>query len=131
MEEGHYSTHLRRMRAAGTKSLHLDSLVKIAIFIPLAPVIGLILGVCTRTLVSWLFRRTSPKKTGTLFRRLQVLTGSHCSERHGEAKKGEQLRSVLDNGLLRRTLGWSVSVSLEEGLRQTVEYFRNEEGYGR
>ena len=67
----------------------------------------------------------------TLFWRLQVLTGSRSAEQHGEAKKGEQLRSVLDNGLLRRTLGWSVTVSLEEGLRQTVEYFRNEEGYGR
>jgi UDP-glucose 4-epimerase len=60
-----------------------------------------------------------------LFRHLKALTGSTCEERHGEAKKGEQMRSVLSNKSARKTLGWEPAVTLEEGLRKTVEYFRN------
>ncbi len=63
-----------------------------------------------------------------LFRQLRVHTGSSCEERHGEAKKGEQLRSVLDNGRIVRDLGWSVSVPIEEGLLRTVDHFRKELG---
>jgi len=59
----------------------------------------------------------------TLFRHIRSLTRSRCEEKHGEAKKGEQMRSVLDARKAARELGWSVSVTLEEGLRRTVEYF--------
>jgi len=66
-----------------------------------------------------------------LFRHLRTLTGSRCEEKHGEAKKGEQLRSVLDARKIIRELGWSVSLPLEEGLRRTVEYFRTHGSDGR
>jgi UDP-glucose 4-epimerase len=61
----------------------------------------------------------------TLFRHLRTLTRSGCAEKHGEGKKGEQLRSVLDARKAIRDLEWSVTHSIEEGLRLTVEYFRN------
>jgi UDP-glucose 4-epimerase len=64
----------------------------------------------------------------TLFHHLRTLTGSGCAEKHGEGKKGEQLRSVLDARKAIRELGWSVTRSLEEGLRLTVEFFRNNQG---
>jgi UDP-glucose 4-epimerase len=60
----------------------------------------------------------------TLFRHLRAHTASSCAEVHGEAKKGEQLRSVLDNRKLVKELGWSVRVSIEEGLLRTVEHFQ-------
>ncbi len=58
-----------------------------------------------------------------LFRRLAALCGA-APERHGPAKPGEQQRSVIDNTLAKRILGWQPQVNLDEGLRQTVAFFR-------
>ncbi len=66
-----------------------------------------------------------------LFRYLKKFTGSDCAEKHGEAKRGEQLRSVLSCSRIREILGWEPAVTLEEGLRRTVEFFREESGHGR
>jgi UDP-glucose 4-epimerase len=66
----------------------------------------------------------------TLFRQLRLHTGSTCKEIHGEAKKGEQLRSVLDAGAIARALSWKPDVPLEEGLRRTVDFFRDELRHG-
>ncbi len=60
-----------------------------------------------------------------LFASIREATGARCEERHGEAKLGEQQRSVLDNRKIRKELGWAPSVSLDEGVVATVEYFRN------
>ena len=54
---------------------------------------------------------------------LQV-SGSRSEVRHGPAKSGEQRRSVIDCRLAAEKLGWRPEVSLEDGLRRTVEFFR-------
>jgi UDP-glucose 4-epimerase len=59
-----------------------------------------------------------------LFRELRRLTGSSCDENHGEAKKGEQMRSVLSTAQLHALTGWTPAVTLSEGLERTVAYFR-------
>ncbi|WP_455389132.1 SDR family oxidoreductase [Petrachloros mirabilis] len=59
-----------------------------------------------------------------LFRMLIQLTGSTCKEVHGPAKKGEQARSVIDSTKLRQELSWEPKTDLNEGLRKTVDYFR-------
>ena len=38
---------------------------------------------------------------------------------------GDLQRSCLDNGLAERVLGWQPQVQLHDGVRRTVEYFRN------
>jgi UDP-glucose 4-epimerase len=43
---------------------------------------------------------------------------------HAAAKPGEQRRSCIDPSLAQRVLGWSPTVAVEEGLRQTIAYFR-------
>ena len=63
-----------------------------------------------------------------LFHVLRHATGSVCGEQHGEAKMGEQRRSVLDTGRIGDVLGWRQAVELEEGLRRTVEFFRERVG---
>jgi UDP-glucose 4-epimerase len=64
----------------------------------------------------------------TLFREIRRLTGSACEEKHGEAKKGEQMRSVLSSGTLEKLTGWKPTVALGAGLERTVEYFRGARG---
>ena len=65
-----------------------------------------------------------------LFTSLRSATGSGCPERHAEAKKGEQLRSVLDHTKIQKELGWSPAVSLDEGIATTVEFFRRRAAHG-
>jgi UDP-glucose 4-epimerase len=57
---------------------------------------------------------------------LRRLTGSSLPDVHGPAKPGEQRRSVLSWKRAARVLGWRPQVALEEGLRQTVDYFRRQ-----
>lgn len=63
-----------------------------------------------------------------LFRILIQHTGSTCKEVHGPAKKGEQARSVIDNTRIRHELSWEPKADLTEGLKKTVEYFRERLG---
>ncbi len=59
-----------------------------------------------------------------LFAMLRDACGVAAEASHGPAKPGEQLRSCLDASRASRLLGWRPEVSLEEGLRRTVEFFR-------
>ena len=59
-----------------------------------------------------------------LFRILIQHTNSTCKEIHGPAKKGEQARSVIDNTALRHEVSWEPRADLSDGLKKTVEYFR-------
>jgi UDP-glucose 4-epimerase len=60
-----------------------------------------------------------------VFRIIRDLSGASCEEKHGPAKKGEQLRSVLNIASIRKVLGWEPSVNLSEGLEKTVEFFKS------
>lgn len=61
-----------------------------------------------------------------LFRMVADLTGASAKEVHGPAKKGEQMRSLVDSAKIRQELGWEVKVDLAEGLKRTVGFFREE-----
>lgn len=58
-----------------------------------------------------------------LFDRLNELTEAHATRQHAAAKAGEQRRSCLSAALADQELGWQPQVPLEDGLRQTVEFF--------
>jgi UDP-glucose 4-epimerase len=60
-----------------------------------------------------------------LFGHLNKITGDRAQERHGEAKPGEQMRSVLDYGKAQRLLGWEPQMQLREGLTETVKWFQS------
>ncbi|HLD21241.1 MAG TPA: NAD-dependent epimerase/dehydratase family protein [Patescibacteria group bacterium] len=61
----------------------------------------------------------------SLFSKIKRLTGSKQKEVHGPACKGEVMRSALDARKAARELGWKPDVSLEEGLKKTVLWFKN------
>ena len=60
----------------------------------------------------------------TLFLQLRRHLNPACPEQHIPAKAGEQRRSVISYGKIEHELGWKPTVTLEEGLRLTAEYFR-------
>lgn len=59
-----------------------------------------------------------------LFQHIKSLTGSDCEEKHIPAKAGEQMRSVISSKKIGEILGWSPKVTLKEGLKRTVEFFK-------
>jgi UDP-glucose 4-epimerase len=61
-----------------------------------------------------------------IFTLLRSITGATCEERHAPAKKGEQLRSVVDSQAIEKEFGWRPAIQLREGLAQTVEYFKRQ-----
>ena len=66
-----------------------------------------------------------------LFRHIRDATGADVPETHGDAMPGEQMRSVLDVRFAREALGWTPEVEVADGLRRTVDWFREkEEGKG-
>jgi UDP-glucose 4-epimerase len=60
-----------------------------------------------------------------LYSLIRERTGYKGGNEHGPAKAGEQYRSVLDCARIKRGLGWEPRFRLEEGLKETVEFFRN------
>ena len=64
----------------------------------------------------------------TLARLLLDAAASRSEVRHGPAKQGEQRRSVVDARRAADVLGWRPEVSLADGLRRTVDFFRQRAG---
>ena len=61
-----------------------------------------------------------------LFDVLQDLTGTSIEKQHAEAKPGEQQRSVVGIKKIENEMGWKPEYNLEEGLKETVEWFKNQ-----
>lgn len=59
-----------------------------------------------------------------LYRELARAVGSGLEARHGAAKPGEQQRSAVDAGLIRRELGLPPPLPLRDGLARTAAWFR-------
>lgn len=67
-----------------------------------------------------------PVTVNDLCRKLALLTEYKLEPRIGPARKGDVYRIALDNTRAARELGWSPQITLEEGLQETVEYFRDQ-----
>jgi PiT family inorganic phosphate transporter len=62
---------------------HGKGLLPTALFIVVAPLLGMILGFIFMVLTYWAFRRSSPSRVGTIFRKVQLLSAAAYSLGHG------------------------------------------------
>lgn len=67
----------------GWEALRWEILVEVLLFIVLAPLIGFILGILFMGVVYWLFRKWTPKKVDTVFRKGQLVSAALYSIGHG------------------------------------------------
>lgn len=64
-----------------------------------------------------------------LFHSLNNLIGSNKEEKHGPAAPGEQMRSVITSEKIFKKFNWKPSTLLGNGLKKTIEFFRNNLSY--
>jgi UDP-glucose 4-epimerase len=69
-----------------------------------------------------------PVTVNDLFRKIALLTGYREEPRSGPPRKGDVYRIALENGRAAKELLWEPRIQLEEGLRITVDYFREQVG---
>src|SRR5262244_1814690 len=67
----------------GVAALVPSGLAKIAVFIVLAPVLGLVLGYVLMVATLWIFHRSRPSRVDGLFRKLQLVSAASYSLGHG------------------------------------------------
>jgi len=81
----------------GFKALVLSGILKIALFIVLAPFLGLILGFSLMCCMMWVFKRSNPFKTDKLFHGLQLFSSAVFSLGHGgnDAQKTMGIIAIL------------------------------------
>jgi inorganic phosphate transporter, PiT family len=82
---------------AGFGSLVVPGLIKIGVFMVLAPVIGFVVGFLLMLLTIWVFRRATPGRVDRIFRRGQLLSAAAYSLGHGtnDAQKTMGIIAVL------------------------------------
>lgn len=61
-----------------------------------------------------------------IFNTLKKYTKANCNEVHGDAKPGEQERSVCSYKKIQTLFNWTPKVMLDEGLKLTVDFFRKQ-----
>ena len=59
-----------------------------------------------------------------IFHSLKVITESDAKEVHGPPKLGEIRQTYLNSVKAKQTLGWEPQISLNQGLRKAVDYFK-------
>ena len=68
---------------SGPKAIIVAGWTKTLIFIVLAPLLGLLLGLLFMTIILWVCRKTAPTRVDQLFRRLQLVSAALYSLGHG------------------------------------------------
>ncbi|HEX7488455.1 MAG TPA: inorganic phosphate transporter [Anaeromyxobacteraceae bacterium] len=87
----------------GMQGLVGSGILKIALFIVLSPVIGMVLGSLMMVAASWSVRRQTPARVDRWFRRLQLLSAGIFSYSHGtnDAQKVMGIIAVVLYGTVR------------------------------
>ena len=83
--------------AVGPQVVVLSGVTKVVAFVFISPALGLVLGVSSMTLVTYLVRHSTPARVDGLFRRLQLVSAAMYSLGHGtnDAQKTMGIITVL------------------------------------
>ncbi|MDD5629962.1 MAG: inorganic phosphate transporter [Elusimicrobia bacterium] len=81
----------------GFSALVWKGIIVTVVFMVVAPILGLVLGLGLGVAMAWLFRRTTPQKVDSVFRRGQLLSAALYSLGHGgnDAQKTMGVIAVL------------------------------------
>jgi PiT family inorganic phosphate transporter len=88
--------------ALGLAGLVAEGIAKIALFIVLSPLIGMLLGTAMMVLTSWIVHRRTPGQVDKWFRRLQLVSSGIFSYSHGtnDAQKTMGIIAVVLYGTI-------------------------------
>ena len=83
---------------AGFGSIILSGWIKTIVFIVVAPIIGLVVGLGMTTATLWTFRRFTPARVDRWFRRLQLVSAAAFSLMHG-ANDAQKTMGIIAGAL--------------------------------
>lgn len=88
----------------GTSALLWSGIGKTVLFIFLAPLIGLVIGLAIAWTVTWLFHRSTPRRVDKVFRMGQLVSAAWFSLGHGGNDAQKTMGIIVL--LMASTLGW-------------------------
>ena len=98
--------------SSGGDGLVVWGLVKIGIFIVIAPLLGMAMGWLLMVATYWAFRRSSPTRVGGLFRKLQLVSAAAYSLGHGGNDAQKTMGIILAVLIATKDLAADASVPL-------------------
>ena len=101
---------------AGFAAIIVSGWTKTLIFIVVAPLIGLVVGLSLMTLSHWVFRSATPRRVDAFFRRMQLLSAAAFSLMHGanDAQKtmGIMAGALFTGGFLERDVAGKLPIPI-------------------
>ena len=101
---------------AGFAAIIVSGWTRTLIFIVVAPVIGLVVGLTLMTLSHWIFRSATPRTVDAFFRRMQLLSAAAFSLMHGanDAQKtmGIMAGALFTGGYLQRDVAGKLPIPI-------------------
>jgi PiT family inorganic phosphate transporter len=84
---------------AGFSAIIVAGWTKTLIFIVVAPLVGLIVGLLVMTSIFWIFRDTAPRRVDRWFRRMQLMSAAAYSLMHG-ANDAQKTMGIITGALV-------------------------------
>jgi PiT family inorganic phosphate transporter len=84
---------------AGFSAIIVSGWTKMLIFIVVAPLIGMIVGLVVMTAIYWIFRDATPHRVDRWFRKLQLLSAAAYSLMHG-ANDAQKTMGIITGALV-------------------------------
>ncbi len=99
---------------AGWSVLHWDKVLLTVAYIPIAPLVGFVLGLAVMVAVFWLFRRWQPAAVDRFFRRGQLVSAALYSLGHGGNDAQKTMGIIIATLVAAGAIGQDVQLSLTD-----------------